>query len=449
MLVFQTFFHLSVCATILNTFIGIGSHASEGLFSGTLVFSKVENMDAIIKCNNNHIYISSILFANSLYLYHAHFALCFVLLDQQEVLWKGKRNSEFRQERMCEFDMDLNVSLEEEMDCEFYGEPRNQDTQLIPNAETQLVNEYQGWHGETQLISTPGKEFLGNVSSSHVKAVATDTKEMPCETRGDVDSNKSKGNAMLHGGTKASSSSGLDLPSITTESKLLAIPSASEASEGSPFQTCVGTVHAESIRLAAMQPLTWLPKQKVGDHSSPSLPVLGNRRDAGKSVYRPELPSSEPEWMRDYGSKGDSQGKKNQEERIGAPGSSSVPEFSFPKDTSKAPGILTSRQTEVVEQGMISPQASISGMRSLFGTSYKPGAPYKGTSGTLGGETRFSQLKTALPPRSSFGPRLPSPTSSMNYLDSVVLLMPTLLIKFCLHWKCIFLSVSFNVFKSG
>lgn len=339
-----------------------------------------------------------VLFANSLHLYHAHFALCFVLLDQQEVQWKGKPNSEFRQERMCEFDMDLNVSLEEEMDCEFYGEPRNQDTQLIPNAETQLVNPYQNWHGDTQLISTPGKEFI---SSSHVnKAVATDAKET---TRADVNSNKA---------TNPSSSSCLQLPSLTTESKLLAIPSASEASEGSPFQISIGTVHAESIRKAAMQPITWLPKLKLDDHSS-------QRNDAGKSVYRPELPSSEPAWMREYGSR---EGKKNQEERTGA-----VEEFSFPKD-SKASG-----QTGMAEQGAISPQASISGMRSLFGASYTPGAPYKGpTTGTQGGETRFSQMKSALPPRSSFGPRLPSPTSSMNYLDSMVLLIPTLLINFCL-----------------
>lgn len=368
-----------------------------------------------------------------LYLYHAHFTLCFVLLDQQEVPWKGKSNSDFRQERMCEFDMDLNVTLEEEMDCEFYGEPMNQNTQLIPNPVTPLVNPYPSWHGDTQLISTPGKEFLRNISSS---LVATDAKETPCKTIAGVDSHNSRGNSMQHGGTKPSSSSCVELPSVTTESKLLAIPSASEASEGSPFQSSLGTIHAESIRIIAMQPITWHPKLKPDDHtyhSSQTHPLSGNRRDTGKSVYRPEPPLNDPEWMRDYGSGGDSvRGKKNQEDRTGALGSSSGQEFSFPKaSSSKAPGTLTNSLKDVAEQGTISPQAPLSGMRSLFGTSYTPGASYNAISGTPRAENRLSQLKTTLPPRSPFGPRLPSPTSSLNYLDSLVLFMPTPIISFC------------------
>ena len=262
--------------------------------------------------------------------------------------------------------------------------------------------------------------------------MATDAKAIPYETRGDVDSNKSGGSVMLHGGTKPSSSCELDLPSLTIESKLLAIPSASEASKGSPFQINVGTVHAESIRLAAMQPLTWIPKVKLDDHISQNPSLFGNRRDTGKSVYRPELPPTEPQWMRGYGCRGDSQGKMNQEEKVGTPGSSTVQEFSFPKDSNQGSRILTSRQTVVAEHGAISPQASISGVRSLFGTSYTPGPPYNGTSGTPRVDTRFSKMETALPPRSSFRPKLPSPTSSMNYLDSLVLLMPTLRINFCL-----------------
>ena len=56
---------------------------------------------------------------------------------------------------MCEFDMDLNVSLEEEMDCEFYGEPRNQDTQVVSTLETQLVTT-----PVTQLVTTPATQLV-------------------------------------------------------------------------------------------------------------------------------------------------------------------------------------------------------------------------------------------------------------------------------------------------
>lgn len=198
--------------------------------------------------------------------------------------------------------------------------------------------------GDTQLISTLEKD----ISNSHV---GTDAKEM----LGDVDLNRSRDIPMALGGTKAAPSSLLELPSLTTESRLPAIPSASEASEGSPFQICVGTVHAESIRVAAMQPITWHPKLKLDDHSSRSLPLKS-------TVCRPDLPSSEPEWMRDYG------------------------------------------------------------LKSPFGISYTPGSPYNGTTTrTLGSESRFSQMKTAVPPRSSLGPRLPSPIQhNTNILSSAV-----------------------------
>jgi hypothetical protein len=362
------------------------------------------------------------------------------LLDQQEAAWKEKPNSSFRQERMCEFDMDLNVSLEEEMDCEYYGEPRNYNpqlvhtgtqlvhtetqlvsntevqsvpnthTQLVSNAETQLVcDTFRGWHCDTQLVSSPGKEFLDNSTTSHTKAVATDAKELPCEAK--------------------PSSFFRELPSLTTESKLKAIPSASEASEGSPFQSCVGTIHAESMRMAAMQPLTWLPKLKLDDHifrSSQSHPLFRNRREASKSDYRREHSSCEPEWMRDYGSRGDSPMKMNLDERIGAPGLSSGQEYSFSKDN-KLTGMLTSGRGEVAEQVWNSKGKG----DSLFGTSNMPGGSYKGTTGKPGIGSRFLQIETTLPRRTSFGPRLPSPTGSMNYLDSVVLFMPTLLIKCC------------------
>ncbi|KAG0588883.1 hypothetical protein KC19_2G275700 [Ceratodon purpureus] len=341
--------------------------------------------------------------------------------DQQEGAWKEKPNSRFRQERMCEFDMDLNVSLEEEMDCEYYGEPRNYnsqvvhtetqlvqnteaqsvpniETQLVPNTETQLVcDTFRGWQCDTQLVSTTGKEFLDNISTSYTKAAATDAKELPYAAN-------------------PSSSFCRELPSLTTESKLKAIPSASEASEGSPFQSCVGTIHAESMRMAAMQPLTWFPKVKLDDHifrSSKSYPLFRNRREAGKSDHRGEHFSCEPEWMRDYGSKGDSSMKKNLVEIIGAPVLSSGQEFAVSKDN-KLSGMLSSVQGDATEQVWNKGRGD-----SLFGTSNTPGSSYKGTTGKTGIGSRFLQIESALPRRSSFGPRLPSPTGSMNYLDSM------------------------------
>lgn len=320
---------------------------------------------------------------------------------------------------MCEFDMDLNVSLEEEMDCEYYGEPRNYnsqlvhtETQLVPNIETQLVpgtetqlasDTFRGWQCDTQLVSTTGNEFADDSTTSHIKAVATDAKEVPCEA-------------------KPSSSFGLELPSLTTESKLKAIPSASDASEGSPSQSCVGTVRAESMRMAAMQPLTWLPKLKLDDHifrSSQIRPLFRNRKEAGKSAYRGEHSSGEPEWMRDYGSRGDSPMKKNLDERKGA--------SELNSRDNKVSGVLTSVQGELSEQVWNSKGNG----DSLFRTSNMPGSSYKGTTRKPGVGSRVLQTETTLARRSSFGPRPQSPTGSMNYLDSVVLLMPILLIRFC------------------
>ena len=381
-------------------------------------------------------------------MFHAHYVLRFVLLDQQEVAWEEKPNSSFRQERMCEFDMDLNVSLEEEMDCEYYGEPRNYNsqlvntetqlvpntaTQLIPNTVTQLVSNmetqlvcdtYRDWHCDTQLVSTTGKEFLDNITTSRIEAAITDVKELPCEA-------------------KPSSSFCLELPSVTTESTLKAIPSASDVSEDSSLQSCIGTVHAESIRMAAMQPLMWLPKLKLDDHifcSSQSHQLLKNRREDVKSHYRGEHSSCEPEWMRDYGSKGDSPSKKYLDEKIDASGLSPGPEHSFTKDN-KVTGLLSSGQGEVAEQVWNSKERGA----SLCGTFNMPGGSYRGITGKPGAGSRFLQIETSLPRRSSFGQRPPSPTGSMNYLDSVVLLIPSLLINCCNYRKYILYTIRFRI----
>nr|PNR44834.1 hypothetical protein PHYPA_014604 [Physcomitrium patens] len=351
--------------------------------------------------------------------------------DQQEAPRLQKPNSEFRQERMCEFEMDLNVRLEEDMDCEYYGEPMNYDTQLVTNTETQLVDDYRDWQGDTQLVSTTGKEFLDNMSSRHSKVAAIDSKDMPCDKNDGFETKNRRAFTPVSSGgiqitkqtaeNKTFSSSCMDLPSLTTESKLLVVPSVSEASESSSFQNCVGTVRAESIRIAAMQPLQWISKLKLDDYTffnPQALKPSGNRIDARNCVDRAEVPSNEPEWMRDYGSKGDFLMSKFRDERISALGPRSgvsVQDSSLPKD-SKLPGILTCEQEVMVEQGDVGRQTCFSGMRPLFGPDIL-NMNYKGTIGKLGYEGRG--LVTPLQRRISSGPRLSSPTGSMNYLDSV------------------------------
>ncbi|XP_024379728.1 uncharacterized protein [Physcomitrium patens] len=351
--------------------------------------------------------------------------------DKQEAPRKQKPSSEFRQARMCGFEMDLNVRLEEDTDCEYYGKPRNSDSQLVAHTETQLVDDFHGWQGNTQLVSAIGKELLDNICSISIKVAPTDSEDMPCEAKDAFESKScepfmpvSTGSMqilMQCAGLKTPSSSRLELPSITTESKVLAAPSVSEASESSPFQNSTGTVRAESMRMAAVEPLQWLPKVKPDDYNFPNSEAIQsfrNRREASKCINKIELPSNEPEWMRDYAGRGDLLMQNNWDQRKSALGSSSrvsVPDPFVSKD-SKATNMLTSGEGQMTEQDDVGKQACFSGISSLFRSSKTQSANYD-TKSNFGCENSGSQIP--LQRRISFGPRLLSPTGSMNYLDSV------------------------------
>jgi len=359
------------------------------------------------------------------------FFLC-ALSDQQEMLFRDRPKSELAQERICEFDMDLNVSLEEEMDCEYYGEPVNFNTQLVANS---------GYYNDTQLVTSSEKGYVDNTNfGTNNKLVVSSGKEATTDyslfTNGgkpnnsllitnsiNVDLRRDNDTHLLKHNTdvKVPSSSHGELRSFTTGITISAKQSGSEASESTPFQSNIGSIHAESIRISAVQPISWHPKVELdeslmfsnmgGSHLLKKQGDKGKKNvESGSSPW--QLSTAEPEWMRKY----EGSGSLRSQNVLGQSTRSNSTSYLLPPVEKGT--IANNEKDKIAEQGGPSRQSFTPGLKPLLGSSIFPrGGYFQGKpAGSFGG----SDKKTILPQQSAFGAGLSSPMSRLNYLDSAV-----------------------------
>ena len=348
------------------------------------------------------------------------------------MLFRDRPKSELAQERICDFDMDLNVSLEEEMDCEYYGEPVNFNTQLVANS---------GYYNDTQLVTSSEKGYVDNTNfGTNNKLVVSSGKEATTDynlfTNGgkpnnsllitnsiNVDHRRDNDTHLLKHSTdvKVPSSSHGELRSFTTGITISAKQSGSEASESTPFQSNIGSIHAESIRISAVQPISWHPKVELdeslmfsnlgGSHLLKKQGDKGKKNvESGSSPW--QLSTAEPEWMRKY----EGSGSLRSQNVLGQSTRSNSTSYLLPPVEKGT--IANNEKDKIAEQGGPSRQSFTPGLKPLLGSSIFPrGGYFQGQpAGSFGG----SDKKIISPQQSAFGAGLSSPMSRLNYLDSAV-----------------------------
>lgn len=336
--------------------------------------------------------------------------------------------------------MDLNVSLEEEMESEFYGATRNSDTQLVTNSDIQLFG--AGIYSDTQIVSNNEQQFYEVKSFVDTQLVAhiekdNSEKNWSCnsqlvrnfEREAHKDARTSDTEMITNSETDNLHFSDVPVPSFLIRNDPIENPSVSKTPE-IIFHSILGSAHAESMRAAALRPLTWQPKLEAEDLSTSNCQVpsgLGKQTlslEKGRGSWDLlQQESMEPEWMRKYSDSRYPASRNLLDRRFGLAGSSSnsyVPPLWLGKKDDTFSG--NGEERSYANMGGNNYRSLFSGTKAPVNNFYIPSGGYGGSLSKPVNENGGREKKTTLTfqRRSNFGTGLCSPTGSLNYLDSPV-----------------------------